>query len=146
MFGGPAKLQAPRRLWKQGTPRRAEARAMNKGGRPPGDPAFRRHQRKVYLTVGELEQLQDAAAQVGLSVSDYIRRRALGHPLPPIVPLINRTAFAELARIGANLNQLAHHLNGGNFSPPGPMPDLVGLSGLLLAVRRGLIGRVPHDP
>ena len=84
-------------------------------------------------------------------MAQYIREAALGRPVV-VIPEINREAFSSLARIGANLNQLAHHLNSGATNPfPGPLPDLDELRALLLTFRHGLLGftrhrRPPCDP
>jgi len=43
---------------------------------------------------------------------EYLRAAAVGR-LPPVVPELNVQAWAELARVGANLNQVARSLNSG---------------------------------
>ena len=109
----------------------------NPGGRPPLDPARKRRQVKIYLELEELALLQWRAAECRVSVSAYLRRAALGD-LPPQVPEINRTAFASLARINSNLNQLMAAINAGR-APEVALPNLHELYGLLLAVRHELI-------
>lgn len=61
----------------------------------------------------DLEQLDRAAASVGLSRSAYITRK-LQEELPPQpskVPQVNWQAYAELGEIADSLSDLAHALN-----------------------------------
>lgn len=64
------------------------------------------------LTESEAAELVDHARAAGLSVSELVRRRVLGHPAPvAAAPELNRLAWAEMSKTTANLNQLCHHLN-----------------------------------
>lgn len=59
---------------------------------------------QVRLTVAELAELDQLRRGVGLTRSDFIRRRALGRKIitpPGVIDL-----SAELGRIGNNLNQM----------------------------------------
>ncbi len=126
--------------------------AKRKGGRPRLDALRRRAIRLLlHVNLGEAAALRGAAQRARQPLAQYIREAALGRPVV-VIPEINREAFSSLARIGANLNQLAHHLNAGIPSPfPGPLPDLQELRTLLVTFRHELLGltrhRKPsHDP
>ena len=86
-----------------------------KGGRPRGDPASLR-----MLTIGvrvssaEHEALCVKAAAMQMRPAQWLREAALSRRLPsPPVAAINREQYAELARLSANLNQLARLANEG---------------------------------
>jgi len=94
----------------------AEAtRKKGRGGRPKGDPeAVRVHRINARLTADELSALNQKAALLGIPPAQFLRDAALKRRLPPPpVPAINRQQYAELARLSANLNQLAHAANSG---------------------------------
>ncbi|WP_148416865.1 plasmid mobilization protein [Haloferax sp. KTX1] len=85
------------------------------GGRPPLDPGERR-----TLTIGvrvrpdERETLAERADSQGITPGQLLRECALTRRLPsPPVPAANREQYAELARLAANLNQLAKAANEG---------------------------------
>ncbi|MEC4806000.1 MAG: hypothetical protein SAJ12_18475 [Jaaginema sp. PMC 1079.18] len=60
----------------------------------------------------DLEQLDRAAASVGLSRSAYITRKLQGLPLQTSkVPQVNWQAYAELGEIADSLSDLANALN-----------------------------------
>ena len=84
-----------------------------KGGRPKGSPeALRASTIGVRVSAAEYEALRTKAAEMGMSPAQWLREAALTRRLPtPPVPAINREQYVELARIGANLNQLAHAAN-----------------------------------
>ena len=49
-----------------------------------------------------------------MTAAQWLREAALSRRLPsPPAPEINREQYAELARLSANLNQLAHAANSG---------------------------------
>ncbi len=74
----------------------------------------RTEQMNTRWTLAERETLRANAVRVGLDESEYLRRRALGIPLPSssssvdpaLVAALNAHAVA-LAKIGKNVNQLA---------------------------------------
>lgn len=77
----------------------------------------RRQERvEVRLTTGERVHLDEAARSFGITVAEFVRRRALGYRLPAVLtesPV--RAAIATaLIRLGVNLNQLvkAFHRSG----------------------------------
>jgi len=73
------------------------------------------HDRKVTVrfTMAEHVKLEQAANTYGITVSEFIRRRALGHRLPPVST--DQELFAKassaLLRLGVNLNQIAKVAN-----------------------------------
>jgi hypothetical protein len=85
------------------------------GGRPPKDPEqLRSVLVGVRLTAAEAADLASRAAAVGMQPGVYLRVSCLSKDPPRPVPPINRTAWEQLSRLAANLNQLAHHANLGN--------------------------------
>lgn len=73
----------------------------------------------VRLTPAERAELERAAGAHGLTVADFMRRRALGYRLPALD--LERQAMASLAAalmpIGVNLNQLTRAANAGRLLP-----------------------------
>jgi hypothetical protein len=65
-----------------------------------------------YFSPDERSHLQAKASQVGLGLSAFIREAALGKPIKAL-PAVNAERWGELARVAANLNQIARHLNEG---------------------------------
>ena len=66
----------------------------------------------VRVSAAEYDQLRAKAADMGMTPAQWLREAALSRRLPkPPVPAVNREQYAELARIGSNLNQLAHSAN-----------------------------------
>ena len=86
-----------------------------KGGRPKGDPAaVRTSTIGVRVSADEYAALRAKAEQMGMTPAQWLREAALSRRLPsPPVPPINREQYAELARLSANLNQLARLANSG---------------------------------
>lgn len=76
---------------------------------------------RVRASTEELARMQDLAKARGLSLSDLIRRAALGGRMPARsfdqahAALLART-LAELGRIGGNVNQLSRRANAGKLS------------------------------
>jgi hypothetical protein len=85
------------------------------GGRPKGDPdAVRRATIGVRVSASEYVALKSKAAHMHMTPARWLREAALARRLPsPPVAAINREQYAELARLAANLNQLAHLANEG---------------------------------
>lgn len=112
-----------------------------KGGRPRNDPATVR-----YLTIGvrvsapEFDAIRSKAMHMQMPVAQWLREAALTRRLPsPPVAAINREQYIELARLAANLNQLAHLANQGN---PVTVADglLIRLIGETRRLRLSLLG------
>jgi hypothetical protein len=74
---------------------------------------------------GEEAQLALNAERAGLTVSSYVRSRALAEPTTRAVrrPTVERAALshilAQLGKCGSNLNQIARVLNSGGDEPGG---------------------------
>jgi len=64
---------------------------------------------KLRVTPEEKTAFEFAAAEAGLSLSDFVRQRLLGARLRRTAE--ERETIRHLARIGANLNQLARWAN-----------------------------------
>ena len=87
-------------------------------GNPKKSPdQLRRHTVKVSLNDAELEQLKSKSQ--GRSLGKFCRESALGGTvqMSPLagVPSVNRQKWMELGRVGSNLNQIARHLNRGEW-------------------------------
>lgn len=90
-------------------------------GRPKKTPQDKRDSRmQVMFTLQERAELEARAAVVGLTLSEFVRRRTLGIPLPPQgADRLTRDKLATaLLRIGVNLNQITKHMNAGRHAPP----------------------------
>lgn len=85
-----------------------------KGGRPRklGD----RREAHLILRVSHEEKatIQAAAQRVGLSASDYVRRRALNAQIPSRPVGADPALISELNAIGNNLNQLTRAVHRGS--------------------------------
>jgi hypothetical protein len=96
-------------------PAKPDAKKRRKGGRPALPPHLKRAGKIGFKpTPMERAVIEDKAAEAGLSVAEFVRLAALGHPVqvrhgrelsPP-----DRLA---MQRIGVNLNQMAKHMNAG---------------------------------
>jgi hypothetical protein len=93
----------------------ANQKRKHKGGRPKSDPdAVRVYRVNARLSAAEFAALSSKAEQMGMAPAQWLREAALSRRLPsPPVPPINREQYAELARLAANLNQLARLANEG---------------------------------
>jgi hypothetical protein len=85
-------------------------RRRRRGPDPLPELEKRVHCVSVRVTSAELAQLDVQRARVQMDRGEYLRAAAL-HKLPETIPALNATAWADLARSAANLNQIAHHLN-----------------------------------
>lgn len=88
----------------------------------------------VRLTAVERAELDRVAGAHGLSVAEFLRRRALDYRLPPLDAEQQHQAEAATAliRLGVNLNQIAKHLNAGRS------PVMDSLSALLSRIHSEL--------
>ena len=84
-----------------------------RGGRPKSDPTtIRTATIGVRVSASEYTRLREKACQLGITPAQWLREAALSRRLPPPpVPAVNREHYAELARLSANLNQLAKAAN-----------------------------------
>jgi len=118
-----------------------------RGPNPRPEKELRQHQFGVYFTSAERDRLISLAvpgdpsllSDLGIRrhVAAHMRKAALGE-LPSSVPAINREAWAELARVAANLNQHQRSINEGRATP-GPV-DLSELRASVDALRNELLG------
>jgi len=79
--------------------------------RPKLPPDEIRLRRDIWLSAPEWAEVCEAAAAAALPVRKYCRRVLLRRKITPAPSLENRAAWVELARVHANLNQIAHALN-----------------------------------
>jgi len=75
------------------------------------------HLPPVRLTEAELMLVGELAGASGLSLSEYVRQRALSGHVAPRPALDDARLLAELNRCGVNLNQIAKRLNAGAGLP-----------------------------
>ena len=91
------------------------------------DPLKKSEAVRVRLTVEERVSLIGKAEQAGLSVSEYLRRTALGLTIkaPAIQSGLPFETRNELQRIGVNLNQMAKVMNSGGQVPPASLDEVM---------------------
>ena len=89
--------------------------------RPRKAPEEKREDR-LYprLTTAERVEIERNAAILGVSPSEFMRRRSLSYRLPASLALQRHVAALAVAllRLGVNLNQIARHINAGRGAPP----------------------------
>lgn len=92
-----------------------QPKKKGRGGRKKQpDETIRKATIGVRVTAAEYAALRTKSAEMGMSPATWLRTAALDRRLPPPpVPAINREQYAELARLSANLNQLARRANEG---------------------------------
>lgn len=93
------------------------------------------------VTINDSVEIVRMAKEAGVSKSEFVRQAALtGKVVPPsVVPEINQEHWLALARMGANLNQLAVHLNSGGIVDDSVRELLDEIRQLLAEVRATLI-------
>ena len=64
----------------------------------------------IRFTDDEYNKVYSSAQELGISLSDYIRRKATGNR-ERISSKCNKELLYEMNRIGNNLNQIAKHCN-----------------------------------
>lgn len=72
----------------------------------------------MRVTLAERVAAEQQAQLAGLPLSDYGRRRILGHRIQPKRTSYQSAVLVELNRIGVNLNQIARAANAGRGLPP----------------------------
>lgn len=89
--------------------------AKRRGGRPKNAPGtVRAITIGVRVAPAEHATLKAKADAMGVTPAQWLRQAALSRRLPsPPVPPINLAQYASLARLAANLNQLAKAANEG---------------------------------
>lgn len=111
-----------------------------RGRKPVPAHLSRRHPVTCRLTDDELARADERRG--ALTRGEWLRRAALAR-LPRAIPAVNRDAWTELARLAANLNQVAHRLNVDSAAPGPTSADLAELRAAVQAVRLSLLGGVP---
>lgn len=115
-------------------------RPKGRSGRPraPQD-EVRKRTIGVRVNAAELDALQRKADSLGLPLAQWLRKIALSRFVPrPLVPEVNREAYAELAKLAGNLNQLARAAHEGQAVVPFPL--LKATHDALNALRLELLG------
>lgn len=98
----------------------------------------REHCVSVRLNSSELAWLDSARSGVRMQRGEYLRSASRG-VLPPTIPEINRQAWANLARVAANLNQYQQAINAGTAH--GHLPEVIQeLAGLVQKLRAEMLG------
>lgn len=90
----------------------------------------------ISVRVSPVELIQLDRERVRRQRGAYLRDTWLGKPTPVAVPAINQSAWQELARAAANLNQLARAAN------VGELPELSEVRTALSAFRAALLSPV----
>ena len=89
--------------------------------RPRKAPEEKREDR-LYprLTTAERVEIEQHAAILGVSPSEFMRSRSLNYRLPAALAVQRHVAALAVAllRLGVNLNQIARHMNAGRGAPP----------------------------
>lgn len=79
---------------------------------PPSE--LRTRSVNTRLNDAEWAELEARRKALNMQRGEYLRTAAFGQ-LPRSLPAVNRDAYLELTRIGANLNQIAKRLNAGDL-------------------------------
>lgn len=72
--------------------------------------------KRVRLTPDEEKIIEVKAKESGLTISEYIRKTATGAKVKKRPNLETEKILYQLAKIGANLNQLTRQANIGNYN------------------------------
>ncbi|MBA3002487.1 MAG: MobC family plasmid mobilization relaxosome protein [Desulfurivibrio sp.] len=118
------------------------AKSKRRKGPAPLAPAIKRsHRITVFVRLEELDKLADRAGGTEL-IPSFLRAAGLGKSAPRrlVVPVLNQQAWSDLARVSANLNQIAHRLHLAGLEA-GPGPELDEISQALADFRRRLLGQ-----
>lgn len=89
----------------------AQPRAK-RGPKPKTVDAIRAHLIACRLTTPELAQL-DAGRPAGVTRGARLRALALARQVPASIPTLNLKTVAQLAKLSANINQVAKRANAG---------------------------------
>ncbi|MGK7875441.1 MAG: plasmid mobilization relaxosome protein MobC [Xenococcaceae cyanobacterium] len=65
----------------------------------------------IRLSDSEYHQIQAKAKQLGISMSEFVRRAAFRRELPQPLPQINIDTYSELGQIKLELNRMGINLN-----------------------------------
>ena len=111
--------------------RDVEKKKRRHGPKPKPAAEQRLHSVSCRLTDAELVRLDARRGQV--SRGEWMRLAALDRP-PRIVPEVNKVAWADLARVAGNLNQITRAINEGRL----PTKDMPGAGKAVMDVRAHL--------
>lgn len=120
-----------------------DRRAMARPRKEP--PEIRRERLNLRFTAAERARLATAAAAAGVRLGDFARRAVLvqaGLAAMPVTSAsyrIDPAVIAALARVGANLNQLARRANSGDLLQPGELPEALAVLDRQLARIEALV-------
>lgn len=117
-----------------------KTRKINKGGRPPlPDDERRNHRVEFWLNDSEFADLSCLCEQSGMTKGELVRSLIFKKPIQWMkVPTLNKNAYAELGRIGNNVNQALKLANRYGSEPD--TKAFAELYELLHAVRLELLG------
>lgn len=109
-------------------------------GRPQLDSqAVRNSFIRIRVSAAELAAIQEKANEMHMPISAWLRHAALSRQLPSRpVPAVNRETYAELGRIGNNINQLVKLTHQG-LTPISTVP-LQELEELLRKIKLEILG------
>ncbi|MFH1020982.1 MAG: plasmid mobilization relaxosome protein MobC [Pseudomonadota bacterium] len=112
-----------------------------RGPAPLGPAAKRSHRITVFVRDKELDKLADRAGGTDI-IPSFLRAAGLGQSAPRrlVVPVLNQQAWMDLARVSANLNQIAHQLHLAGLGA-GTAPEIEEISHTLAEFRRRLLGQ-----
>ncbi|MDO5002766.1 MAG: plasmid mobilization relaxosome protein MobC [bacterium] len=71
--------------------------------------------KQILVSYDEDRLIKEKAAQVGMTISNYMRTRALDYQPKEKPPKEFYNAIKEIRKVGINLNQIAHKANTFNF-------------------------------
>ncbi len=125
----------------------ASIRRTTTAGRPRLGAGRRRQFRGLYLDPQEEMRIAASASAAGLAIGRFIRRSALGQRVHAVPSIENLSAWRDLARLAANLNQVATAINRGRIEVVGDgVARLLVQIGLeVAALRAQLIGADDHQ-
>jgi hypothetical protein len=133
--------------------KKTETKKVFKAGRSSQPKPKRTNLISLRLTDSEKEdwEAKALAAGMGKNLSKFIRycvERERIYLAPP-VPAINSATYAQLGRIGNNINQIAYAINravkmGEPIDDVDPRPEIEALKPLLLSVKQILLGMPEH--
>jgi hypothetical protein len=83
-----------------------------KTGRKKGRKMETKRTKQIIIRVSNDEHLHMMAKRGRLRLATWMRETCL-RGSPPVIPQSNAEMMAELRKIGTNINQIAHRLNGG---------------------------------
>jgi len=122
-------------------------RRWRSGPKPKPPEKLRKVQINMRLTEAEAAPILARAERAGLSPGRFVYELVKGREIS-VIPEPNRAAYAELARLAANLNQAMHAVNEARLadkeSDLSDLPDQIAdLAAAVDQVRRSLLGLEP---